>query len=237
MLPTYPNLETLLELGGEYQFLVSYFAKTAHDFTDFLHELSKNLGNTPAQRLCSERVYWEYSGVKHLCPTIPPLQPVRMGDQGRIELDALDFKILLAFGGPEGNRTIRIAQQVGIPNTTVAYRLEKLREKNIIKRTVYWINPATSGAICFRLHIVFRHLTKASETQLLEYCRGHPNVLTCIRLIGGWDFDLRVEAPNAERVGALAYEIRSRFSEVIESVSIIPVLDFVKVDHFPIRNP
>lgn len=185
VLAKHPNLENLIELGGEYQFLATYFAKTTQDFTEFLHELSGNVGNTMARRVCGERVYWEYSGVKHLCSTPPPARPVRMGDQAAIQIDQLDFKILLAFSTPEGNRISSIAQKVGTASTTVAYRLDRLRDKQIIRNSVYWINPAATGASCFRLHIVFRSLTRSTEAQLLEYCRTHPNILTCVRLVGG----------------------------------------------------
>jgi hypothetical protein len=160
-----------------------YHARTASHFTDFLNELSDNLKKSMARRICGERVYWEYFGVKHLHPSAFKLLPViRVGNFDQIQIDELDFKILRAFEGDLGSNITNIARQLGGKTSTINYRLENLRKMGIIKRAVYWINPVISGMNCFRLHLVFRSLTKS-----------------------------------------------------IETVTIVPTLDLVKVQHFPVQ--
>ncbi|MCB0334956.1 MAG: AsnC family transcriptional regulator [Bdellovibrionales bacterium] len=227
-------VEGIMELGGDYQFhLVSYHT-SGQEYAHFLGELSEQMGSNITRRATLERVEWAYFGVKHISPDSTKYEETHINcppGNEIVDLDEIDYKVLRSYQKEDSDRITTIAREAGIPANTAAYRLERLKEKGVILKPHYWINPKVTGVNEFRLHVSLCSITTELNRKLFEFSKSHPNILTALRLIGSWDFDLRVEVQDALAASELAQTLKTTFPE-ISHVAIIPNFGILKVNHF-----
>lgn len=105
-----------------------------------------------------------------------------------MSLDALDTKILFALEYDSSVSLTTLAKEVRRSKETVHYRLERLKERGILRSCTAIVDMAKLGYLTFRIYIKWQNVTLAIKEQFYREVGKNLNVWTTTILHGKWDF-------------------------------------------------
>lgn len=129
----------------------------------------------------------------------------------KIDLDAIDTRILAELQEDASLTNVELAQRVGLSPSPCLARVRALEEAGVILRRVALLDPASVGAAVS----VFIQVTLEKQTEaLLEVFESamarFPEVMECYLMTGDSDYLLRVVVPD---IVALQHFILERLSK------------------------
>ena len=86
-----------------------------------------------------------------------------------IKIDKKDREILYQLDLNSRKSFAQIGKAVGLPKTVVAYRINKLKELDVIKTFYTVIDAFKLGYNSFRLYLVFQYTTQEIEEEICKY--------------------------------------------------------------------
>lgn len=124
-----------------------------------------------------------------------------------IMIDNKDEIIIKELKKNSRNTTKQISKNVNIPRVTVHDRIEKMKEKNIIKSFTTIINyqkiGLTTKAFIF---VSFLHNTNVSQRELAERISKIKGVYEVHIISGEYDLLLKVRGKSLEEIGKLVVD-------------------------------
>ena len=228
----------LVRLGGTYPLGVAFMAQSTADCVSFINQMIERSGVQLAERTFAVLAGRSYFGVKHLTAEPAERRMVDMGTVGAglVAWEELDHEILRLLSDRDTSSSAAIARALGKPESTIQYRLKTLRERGILCRTVYLVNPDSYGMSAFRLRAVVRSPSKALRDKLHAWAFGHPNVLSCLHCLGPWDFEFRVEVGDPKSALTVAQSLAEAGGTAIASTEIVPALETMRLLHYPFKK-
>jgi len=106
-----------------------------------------------------------------------------------------------------------IAKTLGLSRQVVAYSLESLETKGVIKGYYTILNPYKVGYFYYRLFLKFDNSSTEQPRQFIEYCQGHKMVSWVVQHEGEWDFCIVVWAKGIFEFEFFMQEILSLFGK------------------------
>ena len=85
------------------------------------------------------------------------------------KIDLKDRKILYELDYDSRQSFSKIGKKVGLHKNVVAYRINRLLDKKIIRYFYTAIDSFKLGYNCFRFYLVFRHITPEIRKEIIEY--------------------------------------------------------------------
>jgi len=86
-----------------------------------------------------------------------------------VKIDRKDREILYQLDLNSRQSFAKIGKQVGLPKTVVAYRINKLKDANIIKTFYTVIDAFKLGYTSLRIYLVFQYTTEDIENEIIQY--------------------------------------------------------------------
>ncbi|PWJ10914.1 Lrp/AsnC family transcriptional regulator [Jannaschia seohaensis] len=118
--------------------------------------------------------------------------------QTRVQLDALDRKILREMQRDASRSLEEIAREVGSSKTPVWNRIRKMREAGVMGPPVAVVDPDALGLeACFFVLIRTSEHEAEWQARFLAALRARPEVQEAHRLAGDIDYILKVRVANA----------------------------------------
>ena len=228
----------LVRLGGTYSIGVAFMAQSTADCVSFINHMIERSGVQLAERTFSVLASRSYFGVKHLTSQPFECRMVDMGTVGAevVPWEELDHEILTLLADSKMSSSAAIARALGKPESTIQYRLKTLRERGVLCRTVYLVNPDSYGMSAFRLRAVVRAPTKGLRDKLHAWALNHPNVLSFLHCLGPWDFELRVEVQDPKSAITVAQSLSEAGGGFVTSTEIVPALETMRLLHYPFKQ-
>jgi DNA-binding Lrp family transcriptional regulator len=129
-----------------------------------------------------------------------------------------------------------LAQNLGIPLSTLEHRLKKLEHAGVIVGYYYLIDPTKIGVQSFLFLVGVKGMNAKLREELSAFAAGHPNVVVFINTIGSWDFELAVEVETARQSVQISDALHERFGSAIRFLKVLPSFGYPKVVEYPFEE-
>lgn len=232
-----PGVRWFHRTAGKHEFILGMEARGFSNLTKHLEELdSKAKGIFASRDIAVSLGYWWF-GRKYLAPagTTHDRALEQLPSDQLIPIDTLDHRILRILGQRGVQSTRLVADALQIPQSTVGYRLASLEKKRVITGYPYLISAVWLGMHIYRLQLSLTTFSATVHSELVEWCKQHPSVLSMMRLLGAWDYTLRCEVSSPEQMAELTDSIHNQFGHVLRECSIVSVLKELSFNYYPIE--
>ena len=109
-----------------------------------------------------------------------------------IKIDLKDRRILYQLDLNARQSLTQIGKKVGLPKNVVSYRIDKLKEKGIIKKFYTNIDSYKLGYISFRFYINYQYTTPEIEKEISTYFINNDNIWQVISIKGKYDLGVTI---------------------------------------------
>ena len=151
--------------------------------------------------------------------------------------DKLDWNILKAIAGNSRAELQAIGQQVNLSAKAVSYRLKNMKKRGVIQSYRALMEESMLGYDVYKVFIGLRSLTKQKEAELFTWLRMSPNVLHVTKAIAQADYEFELHASGREDFWRIMNELRTKFKDIITTVSTLQYAKVHKVLHIPEVTP
>lgn len=149
-------------------------------------------------------------------------------------MDRRDFDILLAISELETNNTERISEETGIPSSTVHFRIEKLRERGILKNDRLDIDLEAMGLNIRIITEVMTIYDENYEEEIGTKLEAIDGVNQVYFTMGSTDFITIATLPTQDDVNRLINDFAS--IEEVNRTNSQFVVQTVKDEHSPLGD-
>lgn len=126
--------------------------------------------------------------------------------------DSSDFTILKELSHNARLSTVKIAHNIGIPQTTVSSKIRAMEKRGIILGYRADIDFIKLGYINYFLEMYLD--TNENITQIEAWADAHRNVMWLQKIIGTCDLEIEVEVKDRAELEQLLNELRTRFANI-----------------------
>ncbi len=152
----------------------------------------------------------------------------------RVSVDKIDLQILKILSRTANKSLVDIGQQIGISAKLVSYRIKQLEKKKIILSYNAILDEKKLGYSMYKVDFyLFNH---SKLTEMYEFAKNHPNVKNVMKTIGGADYELEILVKSVEELRSIIDEIRTKFSEVIDTWRYNRFVKTIKQVYLPINQ-
>ncbi len=135
-------------------------------------------------------------------------------------------KLILEELKLDGSMSIReLSRRVKLAPLAVENRIRKLIRSGIIKR---FMPLAALNQLGYQWWKVFFNFKNLNRNQFFTFLKYHPNILWYMKLLGRWDYQLSVFAPDNAAFHQILDEIRTEFADNIINYDSIIVFNQFK---------
>ena len=134
-----------------------------------------------------------------------------------IKLDESDYKIINALVKNSRESVLQIAQNIGLTQDIVRYRLKKLQESGLIRHNTAIINLSALNLHWHTLCINLKKFDSKSELKFKEYISTKPQIIRAVKVLGDWDLMLHVVAETLQEVHFITKELEQNFTSIFSS--------------------
>jgi DNA-binding Lrp family transcriptional regulator len=231
---------TTVELGTGEEFEIRIFTRNRDDLAMFFDSLAARFPHPFYIRSCLMAFESEYFGGLAGLPSIKsdrPLcfEPLR-ATEPPCELDDKDHIILSTLANFQYLNLQEVARALGMPSSSLQYRIEKLETSNVIKGHFYILDPKVFGELPFGFRIKARALTPVARQTLRTFCREHPLITWITFFVGDQSAEIYTLAPNFGLTQSVLTDLMDRFGDSLESTQIRPQLNFHKFSTYPYKR-
>lgn len=231
-------VSALVEVGGEFNYQIVLTVRNIWELEVFLEWVGAQFGGLFQTKKTA--LQWSHAvfGLKCIgnkpCPVKEQIMKVT---QEVTSIDELDHRILNAAMRLRGLVPARIARDLGQPASTIAYRINQLKDKGIIAASVYDVQSKPLGLQCYVLMIETSCFNRAFHESFHKFARQHKAVENLTHLIGSWDYHLGISVLEGGEANALSREIQDLFKENIRTVRVLPLFKTWYVRDYPFKMP
>ncbi len=233
MIVKHPQVTWLRELGGSYQYCISFVTQKIHDLMTFLEDLATSCPNTIRAKSIMDQLALVLFPPKFLTSKIVGRTSCPRGLNVKLcRGDELDHRILGALiSGSHSRRDI--ARSLGVAPSTIDARIQKLREHGVFKGFVYLRRLDLIGTSEYKLNITVMNRTRKLRDALLAFSEKHPHVIFWVEMIGEWDYEIDIEVSDAAGASRVCDALREQFGREIAAIEIVPMFRELKDACFP----
>jgi DNA-binding Lrp family transcriptional regulator len=225
------------ELTGKYQYTVSIMAYSIFEVEAFFDGLAKRLDRPSLDLSFCIRAQWSVFPVKYLTTTKIKTAAITRTQAGNsIAIDHSDEQILAQLSRNPSQSLSSLSAQLGIPHSTLRYRLDTLERKGLILGYPLAINGAALGRHPFRVLIMARGIDATFRKALFAFAASHPLCTMFVRCLGAWDFELNYDLETLTQGGEMVQELYDSFAPYIQSTTTVTELGIWKFHEWPLRS-
>lgn len=142
-----------------------------------------------------------------------------------VKLDAKDKKILTVLDKNARSSIADISRITGIQRDSVLYRINRMKEKKVIRFFHTVLNPSILGYPIYTfVNFTLHNLSEEKERAFLGFLKAHSNIVYVAKTTGKWDVSINIAAKDLKHFDEVMSQIRMKFSGIIkdyETASII----------------
>lgn len=231
------NISWIGRLGGDYQYGVNICSRDLHATVSFFDDLSASHGGDIVEKNLSLRVSLTFFGNRYLAPTHRIARSLSYSNsRDVVTIDETDHRLLRTIirdGELSGHK---IARSLELPQSTVDYRLKRLRSEGVIVGSYYVVRGELLGVVSFLCLIRTRGISTRFRGAIASFCAEHPEVVVMIESIGSWDFELVIDGFSAEQAMRVSEALLDLFGGAIQWIKMVPIFGYPKVSEYPLSR-
>jgi DNA-binding Lrp family transcriptional regulator len=228
-----PRVSYVGEIGGAFALRIGLVTRRNEEKTDFFDILAERFGD-----LVEEKSVLALEGLVdyplQCIGASPKSKPLAIVSHTRQhDADDVDIKILRRVSEIGDGSTTQIAREIGIPPTTVEYRISRMRERGIIVGSRYLIDISKFGYSSFVQFVKIRGCGRDTRASMYEFCLRHPNIYYSVHFCGTWDFEIGTIVENASDIVGVSNGLYATYKDQLLALETLPLLRYYKVSNFP----
>jgi Lrp/AsnC family leucine-responsive transcriptional regulator len=231
----HPNVQWIIECGGQWDYIINFIAKNVVQFDHFLKEF-KNKFPKQIQNY-DVIIVIEFIELGRSYFTKKRRDVNRLSYFGRdyksIKVDSTDLNILHLISENARMNAAEIANKIGVSFNTVSSRINKLKEKGIIRAFKPLINLENTPYETYKATFKFQNCTEQKENEIIDYLKTDMRVVALIKLLGKWDFEIEFEVDSGKSMMDFIRGFRDKFKDIIKEFELIPLYHEFKYNYFP----
>jgi DNA-binding Lrp family transcriptional regulator len=234
-LSTLDGVGLLSELSGDLQYEVRLMSRSVSSLMGLADSLSKQY-QLQIEGMC--QIYeQEYSGPRYDTSPNSNVRALCAGPTDTVlKVDEIDHQILSLLANTSYESMRRVAQIVGIPSTTLTYRINRLERAGVISGYYYLCDVKPVSHMPTILLMRTRLLGEDRRAALRQFCKKHPQIAYLDIMIGQWGARALMRAESHQQVLDVVHELTAKFSPHIESIRVMPQLRFHRFSTYPFVN-
>lgn len=151
----------------------------------------------------------------------------------QFQVDDADTGILKMLANNARMSVVDIGKRLLMTPRTVQYRMRRLEKAGVILAYKVLVDPKKMGNIFCKAIVYLASSDKEKIERFVTYCSSMPEAIWPQRVLGTWDFELDFEIGSYDRFQERLFEIKEKFSEIIQRTEFIIVSREYKLDMFP----
>lgn len=224
-------------LGGEYQYGFNLCSRNMGEVVAFFEKLAGSFGTLFLEKAIALRVGLTYFGNRYLAPDVKPGPALEYrASGGVVAIDPTDQGILGALSHLGYRSSYDLARDLKMSQSTVDYRLRRLRTQGVIVGSYYTVRHERVGILSFLCLVALRGVSGVFRDRALEFCGRHPQVVVLVEAIGSWDFEFVIEAFSAHEAMQTSEALIECFGRDLLWIKLMPIFSFPKVSEYPMRS-
>lgn len=234
---SHPRVYWVAEFGGRYDIAFALLAKDSLEFYHLLLGIKKKTSSALTGWDTAIRIQLSQFPREYLLQG--PLKKGKVAPYFGREvrhrsLDGIDFAILKELSQKARSGIISLSGELGIPPSTVSFRIKRLRQDKIIQGVSPRINCHNFGYQNFQLFISARDLDSEKREKLFNYCLSNPNIIFFIEALGSWNFEIIYETRDERVFQREMVHLREKFPWITNMEMGILFDHLLYYNHFPL---
>ena len=224
----------LLEMHGQWDVLIVIWARSVTDFKAFNEEVIGKYGPHIKRKI--ETVATDVIHLQHryLLEKVQTEEIHIKETQERVNVDALDKKILSHLSSDARMSLIDLAKRCHTSAKVIAYRIRRMEKVKIIEGYRPIIDHSRVGFTYYKLFITLNNISKEGLQKVKAYLKGSKH---CVYLVEGIglpaDLDIELMVESNQQLFSLMEDLRFSFPSLIGEYQTVMFLDTLKVKYFP----
>lgn len=221
------------KLGGRWDYVVEFFAKSGDEFNDLLKSSIENFQDyiqiyevMSVIEINSYRRSYIYDNKK--------TNSFKIG--GKIEnfkLDKIDISVIRELKSNSQIANIEIAEKLKISRNTIKQRIKKLEEKGVIVGYKLFYHPQSIGYQSYKLLISCKNLSLEKEKKFFDFAFQNPNIIFAHKNLGKWNYEFEIEIEDLIKLQEIIIKLRTLFADYVLDYELFPILYDYKINLFP----
>ncbi len=229
-----PQVVSACETGGSFQFSIVYATSSLRGTDNFFDTLEKKIGEVVREKQVATHILLADYRSDYLYRDSFGVRVYTWGaSTNKIKLDDVDHRILASTTDPDFISLADTSRRLGIPLSTIEYRLRKLENEKFILGYRNLIRTEKLGAHRFWMTIVMRGSSASATPKFFDYCHRNPFIRFASRTVGAWDFEVSFDAPHAAAASMIVQNFHDEFDGQVASYNLIPVCLYHRVNTYP----
>jgi DNA-binding Lrp family transcriptional regulator len=231
-----PNIIYVGEIAGDFEYEVTFASRSAAELPLLMDRVSAKFKNGFFEKSLVTVLEKHLFGTKALVTDIP-VPPLSLRTLcNHCEIDKTDHRLLHILANHNGPSQREIARLLGLPSSTVAYRINNLKERGIILGHYYILNGIPLKLLRFKILVYCRGAHSASQAKLYEFAKKHKNIDTLMVCVGAYDYELTVQVTDYLEVVTLGEQLRSHFKDELIRTKTFSCFENHKFSDYPFRD-
>jgi DNA-binding Lrp family transcriptional regulator len=223
-------------MGADFPFGIGVVSKDPFEVRELLNKLSKTFHGMFFEKSVSTQFSVTIYPRGYLTGKQSKTAPFKIDKAKTIEIDDLDDKILSAVAHIPFRSNRELAQKLGLPLSTLEFRLKRLKEKNVILGSLYAVDPSKIGMHIFKLIVYARGIDPELNLQLHKFCLSNPYCTLLFECFGSWDYEINVEVESPEIVVGIVQELYDTCGQRINTIKVLSKFRNLKDVSYPLHN-
>lgn len=227
------NTTWVVSLRGNFDFVVSIWAKDLFKFQEFYQKLKDLYGiyisdenlvlitNAPA----FNRSYLLKEGTKIKLPY--------GGKKGIVKIDEIDSKILSTLSNNARLNFIEIGKLLNINPDTIRYRINKLKKEGIITGSRITLNNRMINRDYIIILLNLQNFNQENLREFELFSKNFDAILYFIDCIGSHNAEIEAEISADEEFDKILKSFKDKFFDNINSYSTLEVVKEYKLNFYP----
>jgi DNA-binding Lrp family transcriptional regulator len=135
--------------------------------------------------------------------------------------DEADLKIVSALRRIGKSSLPGIRAETGIAESTLSYRVKKLKQAGVIVGSFFAIPASAYGALSFEVLLQIKMRTGQIDTKVQEFACRHPCVTASVKLFSSLAYILEAVVDSHAEVRTLCDDLKTAFADELLKVSFV----------------
>lgn len=217
-LKEHPNVKSIMEYTGRWDYEVIIFTRNLMEFDDFVTDLTSKFFDIILEKRVIQHIKTYFSTYM---PSKIDIEQLKKPFQGTevVTLDEIDKKILGLLSNDCRISTYDMSNSIKLSPDAISYRIKKLVESEVINKFTLLVNLSLLNYQLYTYCIQMKTLTKDVEAKLKEFVRNHPHIMKAIKTMGPWNLMLYIVSDTPETFHRVVHEIKREFALYIQTYS------------------
>lgn len=221
----HPAIIWYAEVTGGFDFMFIVCARRADEVIKVLEEIESAFGSVVRSKSVSTILSLSFFSKKYLLSPKDRPRLIQIGITDlRASVDSVDRKILnlLSRGDRLSHRSI--AGELGLPRTTVDYKVQRMEKEGIIKSFVCRISAPQMGLLRCRFLVNMRSREEKLMRAFHAFALRHRFIVNLIACLGSWDYEMTAEVDTISQADEILDALYREFGRAIEEIRTLSVV-------------